>query len=113
MSINKKVEQLEDGETCLVEREIRLVEEPRQGKSSRRVFFENDSRTYYTMAAANLYKPGDRVSCTIKASAYRDNLYMWIEDIELVQKEELPFDNRETKDGYDAGDFAHGGSPEK
>jgi len=88
--INKKPEQLEDGETCIIEKVILLIEEPREGKKSWRVHFENDPKTYYTARAVNLYKPGDKVSCAVKASFYRDNIYLWLEDIERVQTEELP-----------------------
>jgi hypothetical protein len=88
--INKRIDQLEDGETCLVEKTIRAWSHPPEGRKAFRVEFENDGRMYYTQKAINLYQTGQKVSCTVRASDYNGTLYYWLDDIEKVQAEELP-----------------------
>ena len=112
----KKVADLDHDETCLIEAVIASVVRP-DNKKAFRVKLAGHPQTFYSQRAMNLYKAGDRLSMTIKASEFHETLYLWIEDVQKIQAEELPLetsrDERETKDGYDASDFAHGGAPER
>ena len=88
--MNDRVDKLDDQEMCHLEAVLEHITQPPEGKKAKRVKLVGDHRTYYTMRAMELAKPGDKLYLTIKASAFQDSIFLWIDDWTRIQKEELP-----------------------